>query len=861
MKKSKLLSWVGQLHRWIQPKARPWFRVPKPWRAGQTVNNHGFLEFRKLERRRVYAVDAFFVNGELSIEISGTTQHTANLLSTGTDFFVDENNDFVHDSNEVRGLISEIDSISVIAKDNQGFFYWGGNFSAAPLSISSTNNSVSILNVQEAYLEATFHAKNDVIVYANDSIKLDKEIVVDGNFALGVGVAGTISDQANAVVRVHGDLTLNSGVQLVLADELTNSWQIDGATNLFSTGPISLGDLGKWDSASFSAIGSELTVQEFNQIDLAALSISGSASIFTPEAITDTSGADISIGGELVLSGKLISLADDSFDKLIVFGATSITASTGDITIQQDGLVQLGDITATGANISIYEDDSTSLTGITAIGNLLIESSGAITDNSDTSIIATSSGFFQGSTILLADGLNNVISIGGPVNFVATSGAMLLDTAGTVSLANVSASGTNVTIYEDASITLVNIYATGNLVLHSSGMIGDSPDAFLVASGTALITGTSISLANSVNDTVSVGGLANFIATSGSILIDNTGTVSLADISASGVNITIYEDASTSLRNINATGNLFIQSSGVIGDNINASIVASGSGTFHGSSISLSETANDTLTIAGSVNFIATLGSVTISNSGTVTLGDISARGSSITLCEDSSSILGEVNANGNLLIQSDGDINDTLNGSITATGTGSFHGASVTLSDNTTDILAIDGAVGFTATSGVVSINALGTVTLGDVSASGTDITIFEDASTALVNISATGNLLVQSSGSVTDNPNASIIATGTGSFTGTSITLSENAADVLNIGGAVGFTATSGVVSINALGTVTLGDVSASGTDITVFEDASTALVNISATGNLLVQSTGAITDNPSASIIATGTSSFTG
>ncbi|MCY2976147.1 MAG: hypothetical protein NTW52_15940, partial [Planctomycetota bacterium] len=134
------------------------------------------------------------------------------------------------------------------------------------------------------------------------------------------------------------------------------------------------------------------------------------------------------------------------------------------------------------------------------------------------------------------------------------------------------------------------------------------------------------------------------------------------------------------------------------------------------------------------------------------------------------------------------------------------------------------------------------------------TDITVFEDASTALVNISATGNLLVQSTGAITDNPSASIIASGTASFTGTSITLSDNAADVINIGGPVGFTATSGVVSINALGTVTLGDVSASGTNITIFEDASTTLSHVLAIGNFFVESFGSVSDIDSARLKAT-------
>ncbi len=641
MKKLKLLSLVKWIHGWIHPQLNPWLHFLKPRPGVQLSSSQGSLEFRKLERRRVYAVDAFFVSGALSIDISGSTQNTANLINenNGTEFFVDENNDFVFDSNEVRGLISEIESISVIAKDNEGFFYWGGNFSAAPLSISSKNNSVSILDVQEAHLQATFHAKNNVSIYAHDSITFDEEIAVDGFLAIGVSGTGIVADEANAQVRVHGDLIINSGPLLMLADDLTNSWQIDGATNLFSTGPVSIGIVGKWDSASFSASCSELTVQDFNNIDLAALSISGSASIFTPESITDTNGSEISIGGELILSGKVISLADDTFDKIIVFGATTITASTGDVTIQQNGLVQLGDITATGANITIYEDDSTSLAGISVIGNLVIESSGAITDNADASIIATASGFIQGSTILLANTTNDVLSIGGSANFVATSGAMLLDTAGTVSLASVSASGTNVTIHEDTSTTLVNIYATGNLVVQSLGAITDIPSASIIATGSSYFTGTTITLSDNTTDVLNIGGSVEFTATSGIVSIDAAGTVTLGDLSASGTNIKIYEDASTTLSHVLAVGDVFVESFGSVTDVDSARVEATVIRIFANTFISLADGNNDVIRSYGRA-FLNAVENISIQDAGDVQFGSLGFVAMDVVLFEDGPTVL-----------------------------------------------------------------------------------------------------------------------------------------------------------------------------------------------------------------------------
>jgi hypothetical protein len=109
MNTSKLLSWIRSIRRWFRR-----LNLRRPSAVSEAWNTHPKIEFRKLERRRVYAVDAFFSSGALSIEISGNTANQANLLSDGTEFFVDENNDLLYDPTELRGLVSDIESITVV---------------------------------------------------------------------------------------------------------------------------------------------------------------------------------------------------------------------------------------------------------------------------------------------------------------------------------------------------------------------------------------------------------------------------------------------------------------------------------------------------------------------------------------------------------------------------------------------------------------------------------------------------------------------------------------------------------------------------------------------------------------------------
>ncbi len=172
--------------------------------------------------------------------MSGTTHNTANLLSDGNCFFVDANNNFRFDpvdphdpsaAGEVSGLISDLKSISVVGQVAM-LLLLGRRFFACTLSPAYQVNSVTIQIVEHVEVQASFHAKGNLSIEACNSIEFHGKFQVDGNLVANVGHYGSITDGANACVKVHGDLVLNGGSKIELADDAGNFWKVDGLTKV-----------------------------------------------------------------------------------------------------------------------------------------------------------------------------------------------------------------------------------------------------------------------------------------------------------------------------------------------------------------------------------------------------------------------------------------------------------------------------------------------------------------------------------------------------------------------------------------------------------------------------------------------------
>ena len=141
---------------------RAWFRFQSESDSLAAIRQRSsglISSFRRLEKRRVFAVDAFFLGGSLDIQITNVGQTNANLLVDGTDFFVDNNNNLTFELGEIRGAIAGLQNVHVFSNDSVGNLRWNGDFSLAPLALPLVAGEVvRIEDIREVHMDASFNA-------------------------------------------------------------------------------------------------------------------------------------------------------------------------------------------------------------------------------------------------------------------------------------------------------------------------------------------------------------------------------------------------------------------------------------------------------------------------------------------------------------------------------------------------------------------------------------------------------------------------------------------------------------------------------------------------------------------------------
>ena len=327
--------------------------------------------FRRLEKRRVFAVDAFFVGGALDIQISSVGETNANLLADGSDFFVDTNNNFTFELGENRGSIADLQSVHGFSNDSIGKLFWNGNFSLAPLAIPlGAGDVVRTEGLSEVQLQAPFNANGNVSLSALNAIDFDTSIFVQGNLTATVSPGGTILDGANAAIHVSGDAFLQSQNSIQLGDETTTSWSVVGLTNVVSQGDVQLGLVGNWDSTNIRAIGNNITLVDHNAISIVEIQSLGDFELTSLGNITDISGANVQAAVLNLNAAGSILLADNANDILRVSGIAELTSVSGTIDLGRNGTVVLSDahFNATGGNVVVGGAGHTDLGVIEARG-------------------------------------------------------------------------------------------------------------------------------------------------------------------------------------------------------------------------------------------------------------------------------------------------------------------------------------------------------------------------------------------------------------------------------------------------------------------------------------------------------------
>ena len=609
------------------------------------------------------------------------------------------------------------------------------------------------------------------------------DVIAGGTLSVGTGGVNTAGTGTTRLETTLGNISIgaNSVGNLNAATTLISAGDISGTGGTVSGTDVSLAAIGgigtlvnpiqvDAGTLNFNAAAA-VSISEGNDTVLTGINTAGSLSLASVGSLTDAPNTSLTVAGNASFSGNSITLGDNAGD----------TTNLGSLTFNSAGAV------------SIAEDSDTVLSGTNTAGSLTLGSAGSITDAPATSVTVTGSANFSGTSILLADNAGDVLSVGDNASFSAD--VLTVGTAGTANFGTLTFNSPGLVSINEASDTVLSGTSTANgLMLISAGAITDAAGTSLAVTNDATLIGSSISLADNAGDVLSVGGNALLVA--GSVSIEAPGAVNFGTLTfVSPGAVSIHEDSDTVLTGANMAGSLALGSAGSITDAPGMSVLVTGNANLSGSSITLGDNPGDT------TNF----GSLTFNAAGTVSIS------------EDSATVLSGSGTAGSLSLTSAGSITDAPGTSLTVTGNANLSGTSITLGDNAGD------AVNF----GSLTFNAAGAVSISEAS------------DTVLTGANTAQSLTLSSAGSIADAPNTSLVVTGNASLSGTSITLGDNAGDVINFGS----------LTFNSAGAVSINEASA------------TEITGTNTAGSLALTSAGAITDAAGTHITVGDDASFSG
>ncbi|MFN7734329.1 MAG: hypothetical protein ACK5OB_20720, partial [Pirellula sp.] len=653
------------------------------------------FEARRLERRRVFAVDATFQAGLLHINISNGGMQDASLLADGSNFFVDTNANASLDGMELSGAIGDLQSVLVQGPGQQGNFFWGGDFRNAPLIPNGL--AVDVSGVSGIHIASQWTAGR-VQLAASDSVLFDSSIHVEKDLSVLTDQHGTIDDTANAKVTVDQDFFASAGGSIALSDSATNAWLVNGSATLYSDSSVQLGNGGDWDSASLSIKAMSANVHETNDVILFDHEIRGPYSLTTggnvvfdgfslfsskvevdsSGSITDLSGADVLIFGNLSLqSDQFITLSDSNIDAWAVTGTTKATA-IGDVRLGDAGVWDSPRLEIVAANAWVTDIRSVAIGNTNIAGNYSLVSGGSAVIDGNVSV---SGNWFLDATAnsgSISDSTNVDVQVGGDLFFLAKGSVTLADTNpsswvtqgqasvwtdGSVQLGSqgvwdselLSVKSFNADIRERNEVTLFDheIRGTYNLVaggdvhfssfnlfssnvnIQSQGAIDDLLGTEILSFGAFLVTATGpIRLADSGSDAWFISGTAR-LNTPGVVELGQGGSWDSSRLEITAASAAVSDINSVTVGNSQLAGNYSLSAAGAatvdgtvnvngnwninansITDSNNARVNVVGNAILQSTNaITLADTANASWVIGGTAN-LTTPSSVSLGQGG-----------------------------------------------------------------------------------------------------------------------------------------------------------------------------------------------------------------------------------------------------
>ena len=639
---------------------------------------------------------------------------------------------------------------------------------------------------------------------------------------------GTGSD----TVSIQGDLVLPAGGVLSIATDAIQFADgsltvAAGTVNLNATGSIS--DADTTDEVDVTAATLNATANSGVEVDthIAYVSVS---SVGAAVSINEHDGLEIravAAGTLALVANGVISDADDT--TIAVSGLATLDAGANAIMLGNhvDDETDFGSLNVTGGVVTISEDSATELAGVSA-ASLTLSSAGPISDVTGTTITVT--------------GLATLVADNGTVKQEITLGD---DTGDATGFGSLNVTGDAVTITEDSGTVLRGVSAA-SLTLSSAGPISDAAGTTIAVSGLATLvaddgtdkqeitlggdvadstnfgtlnvtgaavtitedsdtaltgvsaTSLTLSSAGPISDaagtTIAVSGLATLVADNGTVKQeitlgdDGSDATGFGSLNVTGGAVTITEDSGTELTGVSAAS-LTLSSAGPISDAAGTTIAVSGLATLVADN--------------GTVKQEITLGD---DGSDTTNFSSLNVTGSTVTITEDSGTVLTGVSA-ASLTLSSAGPISDAAGTTIEVSGLATLVADNgtvkqeITLGDDTGD------ATGF-----------------GSLNVTGAAVTITEDSGTELTGVAAS-TFTLTSAGEITDADDTTIAVSGLATLNAgaNAITLGNHTDDETDFG------------SLNVTGGA-----------VTISEDSDTQLAGTSTVASLDLDSAGAIGDD---------------
>jgi mucin-19 len=710
----------------------------------------------------------------------------------------------------------------------------GAITTGAPSSITSSTGDIDLSNPNNSFFGATSLSGVDVAIAAAGN--LNALIAASGNASASASGNLTVGGTANKLTTVSGGATsfgvttLTGALTTTSVGDITQTGAITtGAPSSITstTGDIDLSNPNNSFFGATSLSGVDVAIAAAGNLN-ALIAATGNASATasgnltvggTANNLATTSGGTTSFGVTTLTGGLTTSsVGDITQTGAITTGApSSITSSTGDITLTNPGNSFFGATALSGADVAISAAGNlnaliaaTGEASALAAGNLTV--AGTANNLTTTSGGTTSFGVTTLTGALTTTSVGDItqtgaITTGAPSSITSSTGDITLTNAGNSFFGATTLSGVDVAIAAAGNLNAL-IAATGNASASASGnlTVAGTANNLATSSGgtttfgaTTLTGGLTTTAVGDITQTGAIitGAASSITSSTGDIDLSNPGNSFFGATSLSGVDVAVAAAGNLNAL-IAASGNASASASGnlTVGGTANNLTTTSGGATSFGATTltgGLTTTSVGDITQTGAIitgaasSITSSTGDIDLTNAGNsffgatsviATIGDLGFGGTvtgNLTTSAGGATTFAATTVNGNLGVTSGGDITQTgplivtgtsslasLTGDIDLTNPANQFGGQVTASGGDIDLTATGNLnVNFTST-GVTTLNNTGNLT---VTGTGVDLNVSTLGNAAVGNLALSGNLNmnVQGSASIITGATANVAGTAT--------------------------------------------------------------------------------------------------